>query len=361
MFYWLLYPFKDDISFFRIFGYTTFRMVMAALTALLISYFIGKPFIRYLKRLKFGEEIRNDGPASHHSKAGTPTMGGLMFMSTMSISLFFWGNFSNHFFMMVWIGTLLFSLLGFIDDYSKSVLKVHGGMKAKVKLFFQFAISAAFAALAYFFPYSTDESTMLYLPFVKDPIIDMGILAILFWMFVITGTSNAVNLTDGLDGLATGVSVIVLATLAVFAYLTGVLALANYLLLPFIPEVNETSVFLAALIGAAVGFLWFNSYPAEVFMGDTGSLALGGAIGMVAVLIKKEVLLLILGGIFVAEVVSVFLQVSYYKMTKKRIFKMAPLHHHFELSGWHENKVVARFLIVGLILALVSLSSLKIQ
>ncbi len=361
MLYWLLYPLKDDISFFRIFGYASFRIVMAALTALLLTYFVGRPFIFFLQKLKFGEEVRNDGPQSHQTKAGTPTMGGLMFMSTMSLSLLLWGNLTNHFFMMVWLGTLLFSALGFADDYSKSVLKVRGGMKARFKLFFQVLIALGFSVLAYFFPYNGEVSTVLYIPFLKDPLFDMGPYAILFWTLVITGTSNAVNLTDGLDGLATGVSVIVLTTLGVFVYITGVMSLANYLLVPFIPEMNETGVFIGALAGAAIGFLWFNSYPAEVFMGDTGSLALGGAIGMISVLVKKELLLLILGGIFVAEALSVILQVASYKSTGKRIFKMAPLHHHFELSGWHENKVVTRFFIVGLILALVALSSLKIQ
>ncbi|MCB1199957.1 MAG: phospho-N-acetylmuramoyl-pentapeptide-transferase [Leptospiraceae bacterium] len=364
MLYWLLYPLKDEVSFFRIFGYTTFRMVFAAVTALLLSYYFGPKFIQFLKKLKYGESIRDDGPQSHLQKAGTPTIGGLMIIAIMSISLVIWGNFSNLYVVGIWIGTLALAGVGFWDDYQKSVLKIPGGMKPRVKLVLQFLIGLTFAIVVYYFPYNPsslpNQHTDLFIPFLKDPAFNLGLWAIFFWMFIVVGTSNAVNLTDGLDGLAVGISIIVLGTLGILAYVTGVKPLAEYLLIPFIPEANEVGVFLAALVGACIGFLWYNAYPAQIFMGDTGSLALGGAIGMTSILIRRELLLIILGGIFVLEAISVILQVGSYKLRKKRIFKMAPIHHHFELSGWHENKVVIRFWISGILLALVSLSSLKI-
>lgn len=364
MLYWLLYPLHTDISFFRIFSYVTFRMVFAAVTALLITWVIGPRFIKFLQRLKFKESIRDDGPQSHHTKAGTPTMGGLLIIASMSISVLLWGNLGNGYVLAVWFATLALAAVGFRDDYQKSVQKVPGGMKPRVKLLFQFLTAAAFSLYVFYFPYFATGNehmvTDLYLPFMKDPLFNMGTGAVIFWMFVVVGTSNSVNLTDGLDGLAIGVSIIALGTLGVFAYITGILSVANYLLIPFIPEANELSVLLAAMVGAGIGFLWYNSHPAQVFMGDTGSLAIGGAIGMSAILIKREVTLLILGGIFVAEALSVILQVGSYKMRGKRIFKMAPLHHHFEQLGWHENKVVTRFWIVAVMLGLISLSSLKI-
>ncbi|AFM10756.1 phospho-N-acetylmuramoyl-pentapeptide-transferase [Turneriella parva] len=360
----LLTPLQKQVSWFRIFNYTSFRLVAAAITALLLAYFFGPRFIRFLRRLRFGESVRNDGPESHQSKAGTPTMGGMLIMASMSISILLWGNLSNLYVMLVWLGTLALSAVGFIDDYSKSVLKISGGMKARTKFFWQIVIALGFAILVYMFPYTAkgapEQATNLYLPFMKNPLFNMGVFAVLFWMFVVVGTSNAVNLTDGLDGLAAGISVVVIVTLALIAYITGLDEITRYLLLVHVPEANEVSVFLAALAGACVGFLWFNAHPAEVFMGDTGSLAIGGSIGMTAILIHREILLMILGGIFVAEALSVILQVGSYKLRQKRIFRMAPLHHHFELGGWHENKVVIRFWIVGILLALISVSSLKI-
>jgi len=360
----LLTPLQKHVSWFRIFNYTSFRLVAAAITALLLAYLFGPRFIRFLRRLRFGESVRSDGPESHQAKAGTPTMGGMMIMASMSVSILLWGNLSNLYVMLVWLGTLALSAVGFVDDYSKSVLKISGGMKPRTKFFWQIMIALGFAIVVYMFPYTAkgapEQATNLYLPFMKNPLINMGVLAILFWMFVVVGTSNAVNLTDGLDGLAAGISVVVLVTLALIAYITGLDEITRYLLLVHVPEANEVSVFLAALAGACVGFLWFNAHPAEVFMGDTGSLAIGGAIGMTAILIHREILLMILGGIFVAEALSVILQVGSYKLRQKRIFRMAPLHHHFELGGWHENKVVIRFWIVGILLALISVSSLKI-
>lgn len=327
---------------------------------MIITFILGPKFIRFLQKLKFGEKIRDDGPKSHHSKAGTPTMGGLLLVSSMSISILLWGNFTDFYTWLVWGGTLCFAFLGFCDDYSKTVKKAKNGMSARKKFVWQLIISAAFAILVYYYPYVPQENTKLYFPFLKEPILDLGFLAIFFWIIFINGFSNAVNLTDGLDGLAVGLSLIVMTTLGVITYLTGVLEIAKYLLIPYIPDSNELTIVLGSLIGAGTGFLWYNSYPARVFMGDTGSLAIGGAIGMVSILIKREILLLLLGGIFVAEAASVILQVASYKLRKKRIFKMAPLHHHFELLGWHESKVVVRFWIVGILLALISLSSLKI-
>jgi len=360
----LLTPLQKHVSWFRIFNYTSFRLVAAAITALLLAYLFGPRFIRFLRRLRFGESVRSDGPESHQAKAGTPTMGGMMIMASMSVSILLWGNLSNLYVMLVWLGTLALSAVGFVDDYSKSVLKISGGMNPRTKFFWQILIALSFAIVVYMFPYTAkgapEQATNLYLPFMKNPLINMGVLAIFFWMFVVVGTSNAVNLTDGLDGLAAGISVVVLVTLALIAYITGLDEITRYLLLVHVPEANEVSVFLAALAGACVGFLWFNAHPAEVFMGDTGSLAIGGAIGMTAILIHREILLMILGGIFVAEALSVILQVGSYKLRQKRIFRMAPLHHHFELGGWHENKVVIRFWIVGILLALISVSSLKI-
>jgi len=338
--------------------------VAAAITSLLLAYLLGPRFIAFLRKLKFGESVRSDGPESHQAKAGTPTMGGLLIMASMSVSILLWGNLSNIYVNLLWLGTLGLSAIGFLDDYRKSVLKISGGMRARTKFFWQILVATAFALIVYQFPYTPrgnpEQATELFLPFLKNPVFNLGIFSIFFWVVVVVGASNAVNLTDGLDGLAAGISVIVLGTLAILAYITGLREVTHDLRLIYIPEANEIAVYLAALGGATIGFLWYNAHPAEVFMGDTGSLALGGAIGMSAVLIRREILLLILGGVFVAEACSVILQVGSYKMRQKRIFKMAPLHHHFELSGWHENKVVIRFWIVGILLALMALSSIKI-
>lgn len=365
MLYWLLYPLREieALSFLRVLSSVNVRLTGAFITALVLTWIWGPGFIRFLKKLRFGESIREDGPKSHHQKAGTPTMGGLLFMTTSSVSVLLWGYLSNTYLLAVWFGSILLSLLGFWDDYQKSVLQVKGGMSARKKFFFQVAIAFLFALFVYFKPYvPQDKPTQyvdLFLPFKIYPVFSMGFLAIFFWVIVVVGSSNAVNLTDGLDGLAVGISAIVLATLTVFAYVSGLKEIAHFIRVPFIPEANELTIFLGALLGGCIGFLWFNAHPAQVFMGDTGSLALGGAIGMSAVVIRRELLLLILGGIFVIEALSVMLQVGSFKLRKgKRIFKMAPLHHHFELSGWHENKVVIRFWIIGALLAVVSLLSL---
>jgi len=360
MFYYLLYPFKDEFPFLRIFGYVTFRTLFAAITAMVIVFYIGPKFFRYMKNIDFKENIRDDGPQSHHSKAGTPTMGGILMLISLTISVLLWGNLGNAYVLIILVSTILLGLVGFSDDYSKAMKKRKYGMSARTKFILQNIIALVFSLLIYNFSSAETIQTFIYIPFLKDPVLDLGIFIIPFWVFIITGFSNAVNLTDGLDGLASGLSMIAMTALSVFAYLTGISSIARYLLIPFIPEVNELAIFLAAFIGSGVAFLWYNSYPAQVFMGDTGSLALGGAIAMSAIMVKRELLLVILGGIFVAETVSVILQVGSFKLRKKRIFKMAPVHHHFELSGWHENKVVVRFWIIGVLLAIISLSSLKI-
>jgi len=334
---------------------------MAAVTAMILTYYLGPRFINWLRKLNFQETIRSDGPQTHHKKAGTPTMGGIIMLFNLSISFLLWGNLGNFPVLLAWLTTLTFGLLGFYDDYSKAVLKVKNGVSARFKFIVQILISLIFATIYYLFIDTGDiHKTSLYLPFLKDPLFEMGLLAIPFWVFLITGFSNAVNLTDGLDGLATGLATIAMSTLGVLAYLTGVFAIADYLLIPYIPESNELTILLGAFVGAGIGFLWYNSHPAEVFMGDTGSLALGGIIGISAILIKREILLLILGGVFFAEALSVMLQVGYFKWKRKRIFLMAPLHHHCELKGWHENQVVVRFWIIGILLAMISFSSLKI-
>jgi len=361
MLYTLLYPLRDAIPAFRIFGYVSFRMVFAVLTSMILVVWLGPKFFKFLHSINFKENIRSDGPQTHQEKSGTPTMGGLLIISSMSISLFIWGNLTNIYFLMLWFCSFLLSALGFYDDYCKATRSSKGGIKAGTKFLLQIGIGAIFSVFVYLHPFDdTELHTQLFLPFLKDPIINMGIVAIPVWIFLITGFSNAVNLTDGLDGLATGLSVIALTALSIIVYITGLSAISEYLLIPFISEANEWAIFAGALIGASVAFLWYNSYPAQVFMGDTGSLMLGGAFAMTGILIKREVLILILGAIFVAETLSVILQVGSYKLRKKRIFKMAPLHHHYELGGIHENKIVVRFWIIGILLALVSLSSLKI-
>jgi len=360
MFYHFLYPLQEHLSYFRLFQYITFRSAAAALTALIFVLIFGNLIIKWLRLLKLGEEIRKLGPESHQAKAGTPTMGGLIILGAVFVSIILWGNFSNHYVVILSVATLLLGILGFMDDYIKTVLKRKDGINPRGKLFFQVAVALAVSLGIYFFPSNTKEVSTLYIPFVNEAIWDMGKLWVVFSMVVIIGSSNAVNLTDGLDGLAAGTVGIVAATLAVMTYLTGNIKISEYLLIPYVTHSAELTVFLAALVGALIGFMWFNSNPASVFMGDTGSLALGGIVGIVAVMIKKEVFLFIVGGIFVIEALSVIMQVGFYKWKKKRIFKMAPIHHHFELSGWPEQKVVVRMWIVGIILAIIGLGSLKI-
>ncbi|MBL8019794.1 MAG: phospho-N-acetylmuramoyl-pentapeptide-transferase [Leptospirales bacterium] len=356
-------------GFFRLFGYVSFRAVLAGLGSMAFCFIFGPLIISYLKQLKFGERVRSDGPQSHLNKAGTPTMGGIMILLSLTISCLLFGNLRNTGFVLMLVCTLALGMIGFMDDYSKVVLKKKGGMNARMKMVLTLIV-ALFFCLCYNFLMPEPSvlrkieyaKTGLFLPFVKGQVIDLTPwFALPFWMVVVVGSAHAVNLTDGLDGLAIGNVAIVAVTLGVLAYITGTPKVANYLNVPAADGAHEISVFLAALTGAGVGFLWYNAAPAMVFMGDTGSLALGGSIGMAAILLKKEILLALMGGVFVAEAVSVILQVASFKATGKRIFKMSPLHHHFELSGWPETRVVIRFWLVGVILALISLSSLRIQ
>ena len=360
MFYHLILPLKEYLSFLRLFQYISFRSAYAALTALVLVLIFGGLLIRWLRYLKFGEEIRALGPESHKSKAGTPTMGGIIILGAVLVSIALWGNFSNYYLIILICATALFGALGFIDDYIKSVKKNKDGVPAKLKLVAQIAIAFTVSLLVYLFPSNAAHVTDLYIPFFNEEVIDLAWVWVLFATIVIVGSSNAVNLTDGLDGLAIGSVISVAVTLGIMAYLTGHAKIASYLRIPYIPESAEITVFLSALVGASLGFLWFNCNPASVFMGDTGSLALGGVVGIVAVMIKKEIFLVIVGGVFVIEALSVIIQVASFKLRKKRVFRMAPIHHHFELSGWTEQKVVVRMWIAGIILAILGLSSLKI-
>ena len=360
MFYHFILPFKNDLSFLRLFGYISFRSAYAAITSLALVLILGRFVIAWLRHLKFGEEIRELGPESHKAKAGTPTMGGVIILGAVFISIALWGNFHNYYLWILLGATALFGALGFADDYIKSILKKKGGLSARMKMLVQVSVSLAVALLIYYFPSNQAHVSKLFIPFFNQAIADLSWMWIAFAAIVIVGSSNAVNLTDGLDGLAAGSVIAVASSLAVMTYLSGNVNIAQYLKIPYIPESAELTVFLSALVGATIGFLWFNCNPATVFMGDTGSLALGGVIGIVAIMIKKEVFLFMVGGVFVIEALSVIIQVASFKLTGKRVFKMAPLHHHFELSGWPEQKVVVRMWILGVILAILGLSSLKI-
>ena len=365
-----LYQFKDVFFGFNVFRYITVRSALAAITALFISFSIGPKMIRWLKQNQIGEEIRTDGPATHLSKAGTPTMGGLIILLAILISVLMWGKvLSNFYVWMIGLATLWMGLVGLLDDYLKVVKKKKRGLIGRYKLAGQILLGLAIGSAIYWNPHframGLNDNTSV--PFFKNLMIDFGILYILLSILVITATSNAVNLTDGLDGLAAGLVAIAMLAFAGMSYVTGNVKFSSYLNIVYLPGSGELTVYCMAVVGAAMGFLWFNAYPAQVFMGDTGALSLGGTLGAVAVLIKKEILLILIGGVFVAEALSVILQTSYFKYTKRRygkgrrIFRMAPLHHHFELQGWHESKVVVRFWIVGILLALLSLTTFKVQ
>ncbi len=362
-FYKFLHPFfKDDIGIFNVFKYITFRAVYAAVMALILSFIFGPRLIRFLKSKKLGQPIRKEGPETHFNKSGTPTMGGILILGVIVVSTLFFGRLDNVNVLILIFATVGFGLIGFVDDYKKLILKNSKGLSGWKKLLFQFIIAGIITTLIYNTQKTEDLS--LYMPFMDESfklIKDMGIFFIPFGMIILVGSSNAVNLTDGLDGLAIGLLIFVGIAFGVLAYLTGHEKAAEYLKIVSIQQAGEITVYCAAFVGAGMGFLWFNSHPAQVFMGDTGSLALGGVIGVLALMLKKELLLVIIGGIFVAEALSVIIQVLYYKWKGKRIFKMAPIHHHFELSGWPESKVIIRFWIIGATLALIALSTLKIQ
>jgi phospho-N-acetylmuramoyl-pentapeptide-transferase len=345
---------------FNVFQYITLRAILGVLTALVISFLVGPLMIRRLAFHQIGQTVRDDGPQSHLSKAGTPTMGGALLLVAVSVSTLFWSDLSSRYVWVVLVVTLLYGVIGFIDDYKKLVLRDPGGLAARYKYFWQSVVGLA-AAWFLYATAVTPAETQLIIPFVKSVVIDMGPWFVILTYFVIVGASNAVNLTDGLDGLAIMPTVLVAGALGVFAYASGHAQIANYLLIPQIQGAGEMLVFCGALAGAGLGFLWFNAYPAQVFMGDVGALALGAALGVVAVIVRQELVLVIMGGVFVMETVSVMLQVASFKLTGRRIFRMAPLHHHFELKGWPEPRVIVRFWIVTVILVLIGLASLKIR
>lgn len=349
------------ISGFSVFHYITMRTIMSVLTALLISFVIGPRVIRWLIRLKVGQSIRLDGPETHLIKTGTPTMGGVMILFSVSIAVLLWGNLTNHYLLIATLTMLGFGVIGFVDDYKKVVYKDPNGMRSRTKFFWQSVVGLV-AAFTLYSMAKVPAETQLLIPYMKDTFIYLGAWTVVLAYFVIVGTSNAVNLTDGLDGLAIMPTVMVAGALGVFAYMTGHLYFSDYLQIPYIPGVGELAIFCAALVGAGLGFLWFNAHPAQVFMGDVGSLAIGAALGVVAVAVRQELVLFIMGGIFVAETLSVILQVGSYKLRNgKRIFLMAPLHHHFEQKGWHESQVIVRFWIITILLVLIGLASLKIR
>jgi phospho-N-acetylmuramoyl-pentapeptide-transferase len=351
---------KEYVSGFNVFTYLTLRAILGALTALSLSLFLGPPLIRRLTRRQIGQTVRQDGPQTHLQKAGTPTMGGALILLAIMLSTLLWADLRSLFVWVVLAVTLGYGLIGFADDYRKLVLRDPKGLSARQKLFWQLLI-AIIAAVLLYRQADAPQSTALLIPYLKDISIPLGWLFVPFACLVIVGSSNAVNLTDGLDGLAIMPTVLVGGALGVFAWVAGNAIFSRYLGIPYIAGAGELFVFCAAMAGAGLGFLWFNTYPAQVFMGDIGALALGGALGSVAVVVRQEVVLLIMGGVFVAETVSVMMQVASFKMTGKRIFRMAPLHHHFELKGWAEPKVIVRFWIVTVVLVLVGLSSLKIR
>jgi phospho-N-acetylmuramoyl-pentapeptide-transferase len=345
---------------FNVFQYLTLRTILGVLTALFIALIIGPPMIRALARLQIGQSIRDDGPASHQTKAGTPTMGGALIIASIVASTLLWGDLENRFIWVVLASTLAFGAIGFIDDYRKLVRRNSKGLSAREKLFWQ-SIAGCATALVLFGTAQSPSETQLIVPFVKSVALELGWVYVPIVYFVVVGTSNAVNLTDGLDGLAVLPTVLVAAALIIFAYIAGNINFASYLGVPYVPGAGEVCVFCGAIVGAGLGFLWFNTYPAQVFMGDIGALALGAALGTVAVIVRQEFALLVMGGVFVMETVSVILQVVSFKLTGKRIFRMAPIHHHFELKGWPEPRVIVRFWIITVILVLVALATLKIR
>jgi phospho-N-acetylmuramoyl-pentapeptide-transferase len=347
-------------SGFNVFQYLTLRAILGVLTALLLSFVIGPEMIRRLGRYQIGQPIRDDGPETHLVKAGTPTMGGALILVAVAIATLLWADLGNRYVWVVMLVTLLFGVIGWIDDYRKLVLKNSEGLPARAKMFWQSVVGLGVALFLYLTAVTPAETTLI-VPFFKDVAVSLGWVYVVLVYFVIVGSSNAVNLTDGLDGLAILPTVLIAAALGVFAYATGNVKFAVYLGIPYIRDAAEVVVFCGALVGAGLGFLWFNAYPAMVFMGDVGALALGAALGIVAVLVRQELVFLIMAGVFVMETVSVMLQVASYKLTGKRIFRMAPLHHHFELKGWPEPRVIVRFWIITVILVLIGLATLKIR
>ena len=367
MLYYLLYPLKDLFSPLNVFQYITFRSAIAAILALIISFILGPVIINHLRKNQIGEQIRKHGPQSHYSKKGTPTMGGLIILLAIILPTLLFADIYNPFVQILVISTIWMGLIGFIDDYLKSIKKLKKGLVAKYKLVGQIAIGLIITFWIYNTPAWDNFRTVTSIPFLKDTVVDFGLLYPLMIVLVVTATSNAVNLTDGLDGLAAGLLAISFSVFSIIAYVSGRVDFSDYLNIIYLPGAGELTIFTASCVGACLGYLWFNSSPAEVFMGDTGSLSTGSALGTLAILLKKEFLLIIIGGLFVAEAISVILQVGYYRYTKnkygegKKLFLMAPFHHHFELKGLPESKVVIRFWIIGLLLALLTITTFKIR
>jgi phospho-N-acetylmuramoyl-pentapeptide-transferase len=347
-------------SGFNVFQYLTLRAILGVLTALLISFAVGPVMIRRLSHHQIGQPVRSDGPESHFSKAGTPTMGGALILVAIAVSTLLWGDMSNRYVWIVLLFTLGFGVIGWIDDYKKLVLKNSEGMAPRFKYLWQSVLGLGVAFVLYLTAQVPVE-TQLIVPLFKNIAVDLGWWYIPLVYLVVVGSSNAVNLTDGLDGLAIMPTVMVTGALAIFAYATGNIVFAEYLAIPYVPGAGEMVVFSGAMVGAGLGFLWFNAYPAQVFMGDVGALALGAALGILAVIVRQELVLVVMGGVFVIETVSVILQVASYKLTGRRIFRMAPIHHHFELKGWPEPRVIVRFWIITVMLVLVGLATLKIR
>lgn len=360
MLLWLAEYLLQFASGFNVFRYLTLRTILGVLTALFISFILGPYLIRHLTHKQIGQSVREDGPATHQDKIGTPTMGGLLILISISVSTLCWADLSNRYVWVVLLVTLLFGLIGLVDDYKKVTRNDSRGLSARYKYAAQSLVGLA-AALYLYQSATLAVETQLIVPFVKTLVFDLGWLYVLLAYLVIVGASNAVNLTDGLDGLAILPTVMVAGALAIFAYAAGNIRFADYLGIPYVPGVGEVAIFCAAMVGAGLGFLWFNAYPAQVFMGDIGALSLGAALGVVAVAVRQELALFIMGGIFVMEAVSVILQVASFKLTGRRVFRMAPLHHHYELKGWPEPRVIVRFWIITVILVLIGLASLKIR
>ncbi len=360
MLIWLAQWLQQFDAGFAVFDYLTLRAILSTLTALMTAIFMGPWMIRYLQRMQIGQTVRDDGPESHLSKSGTPTMGGVLILAAILLSVLLWTDLTNSYVWATCFVIFSYGVIGFVDDYRKVIRKDPKGLIARWKYFWQ-SIIALIVAFALYANAQAPEETALLVPFFKEVMPQLGMLYILVTYFVLVGTSNAVNLTDGLDGLAIVPTILVAGALAIFAYASGNVNFSEYLNIPHLPLASELVVVCTAIVGAGLGFLWFNTYPAQVFMGDVGSLALGGALGIIAVLVRQELVLVIMGGVFVMETLSVILQVGSYKLRGQRIFRMAPIHHHYELKGWPEPRVIVRFWIISLILVLVGLATLKLR
>jgi phospho-N-acetylmuramoyl-pentapeptide-transferase len=360
MLVWLGEFLTQFYSAFNVFSYLTFRAIVSTLTALFISLYFGPKLIRYLQKMQIGQTVRDDGPESHLSKSGTPTMGGILILLSIVVSVLLWADLNNVYVWVVLFVVVSFGVIGFVDDYRKVIRKDAKGLIARWKYFWQTIVGLTTAVFLFYVAQGPNETALL-IPFVKEVLPQLGIFYVVMTYFVIVGTSNAVNLTDGLDGLAIVPTIMVAGAFALFAYVTGNVNFASYLHIPHIALTSELVVVCTAIVGAGLGFLWFNTYPAQVFMGDVGSLALGAALGVIAVLVRQELVLFIMGGVFVMETLSVILQVGSYKLRGQRIFRMAPIHHHYELKGWPEPRVIVRFWIISLVLVLIGLATLKLR